>query len=101
MGWFAELYRRRGKSKVMLLNGEEGIECKVHVDEIHLEHVSKFKYLSCVLEEAATDGAKCSRKVDLQFECDRVFNEHCLYLFLCMAVRQCYRKRRRDLELGL
>ena len=26
--------------------------------------------------------------------------KHCLYLFLCMAVRQCYGKRR-DLEFGL
>ena len=27
--------------------------------------------------------------------------KHCLCLFLCMAVRQCYGKRMRDLELGL
>ena len=45
VGWFAEVCRRRGlkiipgKSKVMLLNGEEGLECEVHVDRIHLEHV--------------------------------------------------------------
>ena len=26
--------------------------------------------------------------------------KHCLYLFICMAVRQCYGRRRRDLELG-
>ena len=37
-----------GRSKVMVLNGEEGIECEVHVDGIHLEHVSEFKYLECV-----------------------------------------------------
>ena len=35
VGWFAEAYRRRGlkvnagKSKVMVLNGKEGLECKV------------------------------------------------------------------------
>ena len=45
VGWFAELYRRRGKSKVMLLNGEEGIECKVHVDEPHLVQVLFYKYI--------------------------------------------------------
>ena len=42
---FAEVYRRRGlkvnadKSKVMVLNGEKGLECEVHVDEIRLEYV--------------------------------------------------------------
>ena len=46
-----------GKSKVMVLNGEVGLECEVHIDEIRLEHVSEFKYLGC------TDGAECSRKV--------------------------------------
>ena len=57
--WFAEVCRRRGlkvnagKSKVMVLNGEEGLECEVHVDGIHLEHVSEFKYL----DESGTDGA--------------------------------------------
>ena len=53
VGWFAEVYRRRGlkvnagKSKGMVLNGEEGLECEVYIDGIHLEHVSKFKYLGC------------------------------------------------------
>ena len=41
----------------MVLNGEEGLECEVHVDGIHLEHVSEFKYLGCILDESATDGA--------------------------------------------
>ena len=57
-----------------------------------LEHVSEFKYLGCVLGEAGTDGAECSRKVasrrrvagairslvnarDLQLECARVLHE--------------------------
>ena len=31
----------------MVLNGEEGIECEVHVDGINLEHVWEFKYLGC------------------------------------------------------
>ena len=63
LGWFVEVCRRRelkvnaGKSKVMVLNGEEGLECEVHVDGIHLEHVSELKYLGCVLDESGTDGA--------------------------------------------
>ena len=45
--------RRRGlkvsanKSKVMVLNEVEELECEVHVDGIRLEHVSEFKYLGC------------------------------------------------------
>ena len=38
-----EVCRRRlkvnaGKSKVMVINGEEVLECEVHIDGIHLEH---------------------------------------------------------------
>ena len=47
----------------MVLNGEEGLECEIHVDRILLEHVSEFKYLWCVLDESGTDGTKCSSKV--------------------------------------
>ena len=36
-----------GMSKVMLLDGEEGLECEVCVDRICLEHVSEFKHLGC------------------------------------------------------
>ena len=49
VGWFAEVCKRRGlkfnasKSKVMILNREEGLECEVHVDGISLEHASEFK----------------------------------------------------------
>ena len=51
VGRFAEVCSRRGlkvnefNSKPMILNGEEGLECEVHVDGIRLEHVSEFKYL--------------------------------------------------------
>ena len=67
-GLFADMCRRglkvtAGKSKVMVLNGEEGLECEVHIDGIRLEHVSEFKYSGCVLDESGTDGAECSRKV--------------------------------------
>ena len=53
---FVEMYKRRGikvnvgKSKAMLLNGKEGLECEARVDEMQLEHVSEFKYLECVLD---------------------------------------------------
>ena len=55
------MFRRRGlkvnagKSNVMVLNREEGLECGVHVDGIRLEHVLEFKYLGCVLDEAGTE----------------------------------------------
>ena len=122
-GRFVELCRRRDlkvnscKSKVMIMNVEEGLECEVYIDGIRLEHVSEFKYLGCVFDESGTDKAECSRKMasdrrvagairsmvndrDLQLECDRVLHE-ALFVFLCMAVRQYYGGRRRDLELSL
>ena len=105
VGRFAEVCRRRGlkvsagKSKVMVLNGEEGLECEVRVDGIRLEHVSEFKYLWCALNESGTDGAECSREVasgrrvsgairslvnprDLQLECARDLHETLLLTFL-------------------
>ena len=48
---------------MMVLNGEEELECEIHVDGIRLEHVSEFKYLGCILDESGTDGAECSRKL--------------------------------------
>ena len=57
LGRFTEVYRSKGlkintgKSKVMVLNGEEGLECEVHVNGIRLEYVSEFKYLGCVLNQ--------------------------------------------------
>ena len=33
------------RAKVMVLNGEEGLEYEVHVYRVRLEHVSEFKYL--------------------------------------------------------
>ena len=43
---------------MMVMNREEGLECEVHIDGIHLEHISEFKYLGCVLNESGTDGAE-------------------------------------------
>ena len=39
------------------------MKSEVDVDGIRLEHVSEFKYLGCLLDEAGTDGAECSWKV--------------------------------------
>ena len=35
------------KSKVVVLSGEEGLECQVLVDGLRLEHMSEFKYFGC------------------------------------------------------
>ena len=98
VGSFVEVCRRRGQkfnagnSKVMVLGGEEGLECEVYVNGIRLEHVSEFKYLGSVLDESDTDEAESSRRVasgrrvvcavrslfhvrDLQLECARVLHE--------------------------
>ena len=98
VGHFVEMCRRRGlkvnagKSKVMFLNGEEGLESEVYIDGTRLEHVSEFKYLECVLDESGTDEADCNRKVanrrrvagairflvnarNLQHECARFLHE--------------------------
>ena len=85
----------------MVLNVEEGLECEVRVDGIRLEHVSEFKYLKRVLDESATDGAECSRKLAsgrrvtgavkswlmlgiYSFSVLESCMRHCLCLFLCM-----------------
>ena len=76
----------------MVINGEEGLKCEVHVDGVRLGHVSEFKYSGGVLDEAGTDGTEYSRKVvsgrrvagttwslanakDLQLACARVLHE--------------------------
>ena len=68
VGRFVEVRRRglkvnAGKTKVMVLNGEERLECEVHEGGIRLEHVSESKYLECILDKSGTDGAECSRKL--------------------------------------
>ena len=40
------------KNKARVLNREEGLECEVCVDGMQLIHMSKFKYLGCVLDES-------------------------------------------------
>ena len=64
VGHFVEVCRRRGpkvsagKSKVMVLGGDEGLECEICISRKRLEHVSEFKYLGCVLDESGTHKAE-------------------------------------------
>ena len=81
-----------GKSEVVVLGWEEGLEYVICVDGIRLEHVSDFKYLQCVLDESGTDEAERSRKVvrerrvvwflvngrGLELECARILHESLL-----------------------
>ena len=68
VGWFVEVCRRRGlkvnagNNKVMVLNEEEGLKYEVHIDGIHLEHVSEFKYLGYILDKLDTDGQNVERR---------------------------------------
>ena len=77
---------------MMVLSGEEVLECEVHDNEIQLENVAEFTYLGCILNELDTDEAECQRKVasgrrvagairsivnarDLHLDCARVLHE--------------------------
>ena len=131
MTWFwvvsRKVCRRRGlkfnagMSKVIILNGEEGLECWVHVDGVRLEYVSEFKYLRCLLYEAGTDGVECSRKVtsgrrvagairslvnarDLKSDCARVLHKTLLVPVLSygsetMLWKEKERSRIRDVQM--
>ena len=74
--------------------------------------------MGCVFDESGTDRTEYSRKVvsgmrmacairsldnarDLKLCVLDSCMKHCLYYFLCMALRQCYGSRRRDLELRM
>ena len=92
VGCLFEVRRRRGlkisagKSKVRVLNGEQVLECEVHVYGSRLEHVSEFKYFVCVLDESGSRKVPSGRGVagairllinarDLQIKCARVLLE--------------------------
>ena len=68
---FVEVYRRRGlkinagKGKVMVVNGEEGLENKVYIDGMRLEWVSEFKYLGCVLGKLGAYETEAETKVGM------------------------------------
>ena len=121
---FAEVCRRRGlkanggKSKVIVLNGEEGLECEVHVDGIRLEHVLDFNIWSVFwtnqvqMEKNAVGrwpaGGEGQVPSDpwliigiCSFSVLESCKKRCLCLFLRMAARQCYGRRRSNLQLGL
>ena len=61
VGCFVYVCRRTGlnvdtnKIKVMMLNGEEVLECGFCVERIRLGHVTEFKYLGYVLDKSSTD----------------------------------------------
>ena len=124
VGQFAEVCRRRGlkvdagKSKVMVMNGEEALEWEVYGDVIRIDHASEFKYLGCVLHESGTDGTECSRKVvsgrrvadaisslvnarNLQLKCARVVHVTLLVPVFTYGSETMLWRRRRDLGLGL
>ena len=124
VGRFFDWCRRRelkvnaGKINVMVMNGEEVLECDVHLEGLRLEHVSKFKYLECVLDEVGTDGKNVVGRWQVgrgwqvpigsllmlwicRLSVLESYIKHCLYMFLRMIVRQWYGRRRRDLGLGL
>ena len=69
MWYFVEVYWRRGlkvnvgKSKVMVLNEEEGLEREIHVYGMQLDLVSEFKYLRFALDERGTNEAEYPRKM--------------------------------------
>ena len=55
-GRFDKVCRRRclkvyaKKSKVIMLGGEEALECEIHVDGMHLEIVPEVKFRGCILD---------------------------------------------------
>ena len=87
------------------------MEYEVCINGIHLEHVSEFKYLICVLEESGTDEAEFRWKVasgrrvagairslvnarSLQLEYVRVLHESLLVLVLMYGSETMIRRER-------
>ena len=83
-------------------------------DGIHLEHISDFKYLGCVLDKSSTDEAECSREVasgrrtagairslvnarSLQFECARVLHvSYLMSILMCGSETMIWREKERS-----
>ena len=69
VGCLVEVSRRRclnvnaGKSWVMVLGEEDGLECEVLMNGMQLEHMLELKYLGCVLDKSGTDEAESFKKV--------------------------------------
>ena len=58
--FFVEVCRRglkfsAGKNKVMVLGGEEGLECKIMWIGYNWRECQELKYLGCVLDESVAD----------------------------------------------
>ena len=47
-----------GMSKVMIMNGEEVLECEVHIHRIHLEHVPVLMYGSETMLQEKKQGSR-------------------------------------------
>ena len=107
-----------GKSKVMILNGEEGLECEVCRPDSFRACLRIYKnfdvFWTNQLQTRPSALGRWRVGGGLQMPLGPqlmigicILNglescmKQCLYLFLCMAVRKCYGRRRRDLELGL
>ena len=52
-----EVKDNAGKSEVMVLNGEKGLECDVRLYGMRLLHVSEFTYLRLVSDESGRNDA--------------------------------------------
>ena len=62
MGRFLSVQENMSESKcreeqVMVLNGKEGLESEILLNERVFDHVSEFKYLASVLEKSGTHDA--------------------------------------------
>ena len=95
---FIEVCRRRGlkvnanKNKVMVIGGEEGFRCEIHMDGVQFEQVTvkifevyfgSIRYMCCrkVLSERKVAGVIRSLVYDrnLQLEYARVLHCSCLF----------------------
>ena len=87
-----------GKSKVMLLGGEEELECEVCVNSICLEHVSEFKYLVQMRQNVVGrwrvgGGFQVVLGLWLMLEvCNLCVLGSCMSLCLCLFLRMVVRQ---------
>ena len=68
VAWFVEVCRKKdlkvneGKSKVMLMNQEDGLKFEVHLMGF-IQSMCPNSNIWDVFQTTGTDGAKCNRKV--------------------------------------
>ena len=48
----------------MVLNGDDGLESNISMDEEKLAQMSKFRYMGCFLDKLGINVAMCHIKVD-------------------------------------